>query len=228
MGISWTWGLQPSSLGDICPLELLWEPPHNPFPWCLPAPRWARESWSGLMAARVLCSRQRVIHRNVMIRSHRGSQNRQGTGRGAWLSLVSPATWTRTFLSTSTLMLALLQNHPSAWLRCLLHSSARTKGSQISRSGSKHQTLEAWEGEKCLSSYLLVEQMMWFLSGLERHSLTRPSQHPRQAATPGRKHLHFPFVHCGCTTLVGWIKWVTRCVNTSLCRIMQSMWKPID
>lgn len=114
----WTRGRWPRSWGENCPLRPLW----GPLPWTPPAPRGARVFQPGLLAVQALCSQQRVSHGTVMTRPRQGSQNRQAAGRGACLQSISPAIWTRTFLSISASVLSLLRDHHSTQLKCLLPS----------------------------------------------------------------------------------------------------------
>ena len=116
----------------------------TPVPSC---PKGSPDFQPGLLAAQALCSQQRVSHGNVMTRPRQGSQNRQAAGRGACLPSVSPAVWTRTFLSISASVLSLLRDRHSTQLKCLLPSPERMWRSRVFCSGSRTSGLRG-SGEK--------------------------------------------------------------------------------
>lgn len=77
-------------------------------------------------------------------------------------------------------MLTLLQNHHSTWLSISYTPLKECSGAKPPVLAAEHQTREDLGGERCLSSYLLMEQGMWLLSSMERRS-------PGQASTPGER-----------------------------------------
>lgn len=151
----------------------LWEP--------LPQPSPAPKGEPGLStracySAGTVLQTEGWVSGNVMTRPHQRSQNRQAAGRGACLPSVSPATWTRTFLSISASVLSLL------WiitlqLKCLLSTPEGMQRSRVFCSGSRTSGLRG-SGRRNMPFLLLAEQRVWLLSGLERRPLTRASQHP--------------------------------------------------
>ena len=169
-----------------------------------------------------------------MTRPRQGSQNRQAAGRGACLPSVSPAVWTRTFLSISASVLSLLRDHHSTQLKCLLPSPERMWRSRVFCSGSRTSGLRGSGGEKCLSSCFQLSRRCGFcpvwtdahLPGQAGIPPTPASGHPRG------KHILPALTIMPCPR---WVCYtcrvhtpVTECVNACLCRIKQATCKPAN
>ena len=169
-----------------------------------------------------------------MTRPRQGSRNCQAAGRGACLPSVSPAVWTRTFLSISASVLSLLRDRHSTQLKCLLPSPERMWRSRVFCSGSRTSGLRG-SGEKnaFLPAFSWAEGVAFVQSGETPTYQGKPASPPTPASGhPRGKHILPALTIMPCPR---WVCYtcrvhtpVTECVNACLCRIKQATCKPAN